>query len=70
MAVKERQFEDVVTRLKMEAQQFGTRLRIVGDALEDLRIEVNEEEMEAQIGWLATRLEYRISVTDEHSITM
>ena len=46
--VKERQFETVVTRLKMEAQQFGTRLRIVGDALEDLRIEVNQEEMEAE----------------------
>ncbi|CAK9077119.1 unnamed protein product [Durusdinium trenchii] len=38
--VKERQFQDVVRRLKMEAQHSGVQLRIVGDALEDLRVQV------------------------------
>lgn len=37
--VKERQFQDAVLRLKTEAQKGGSRLRIVGDALEDLRVE-------------------------------
>ncbi|CAJ1405369.1 unnamed protein product [Effrenium voratum] len=47
LEVQERQFEDVVRRLKMEAQHLGTSLKIVGDVLEDLRFEVDEVE-EAQ----------------------
>eukprot|EP00434_Breviolum_minutum_P036703 symbB.v1.2.032535.t1/scaffold3918.1/size48325/3 len=46
--VKERQFQDVVLRLKTEAQQGGSRLRIVGDALEDLRVEFDEPKVEVK----------------------
>ncbi|CAE7513105.1 mutS2 [Symbiodinium pilosum] len=43
MAVKERQFQDVVQRLKLETQKLGSRFRIVGDVLEDLKVEVDQE---------------------------
>mmetsp|Transcript_11743 Transcript_11743/g.28106 ORF Transcript_11743/g.28106 Transcript_11743/m.28106 type:complete len:860 (-) Transcript_11743:80-2659(-) len=43
LAVKERQFQEVVQRLKLESQKHGSRFRIVGDVLEDLRVEVDRE---------------------------
>lgn len=43
IAVKEKQFQDVVQRLKLETQKLGSRFRIVGDVLEDLKVEVDQE---------------------------
>ena len=45
--MKERQFQDVVQRLKLETQKLGSRFRIVGDVLEDLKVEVGIHETEA-----------------------